>query len=61
MASSPDYRDRTLQRPTPYRLIRNIDPTFGEQIFDVAKAERKPEIQPDGMLDDFWSETMTAI
>jgi len=26
--------------------------TLGEHIFDIAKAERKPEIQPDGVLDD---------
>ena len=34
-----------LQSPAPYRLIRNIDTTFSQQILDVAIAERKPEIQ----------------
>jgi hypothetical protein len=49
-----------LQPPTPNRLIRDIDPTFGEPIFNVSKTERKPEIQPNGMLYDFWWKAVTG-
>ena len=31
-----------------------VDPALGEEIFDIPKAQREAEIQPDGMLDDFW-------
>ncbi len=50
-----------LQRPPPNRFIRNFYPTLSEEIFDISKTQREPEIQPNGMLNDFWWETMAAI
>jgi hypothetical protein len=41
-----------LQRPAPDGLIRNVYAALGEHIFNIAIAEGKSEIQPDGMLDD---------
>ena len=41
-----------LHRPAPDALIGNVYAAFGEHIFNIAKAEGKPEIQPDGVLDD---------
>src|SRR5262249_41496902 len=35
-----------LQDPSPHRFVRDIKPTLGEQIFDVAIAEREPHIKP---------------
>jgi hypothetical protein len=41
-----------LQGPAADALIGNVYAAFGEHIFNIAKAEGKPEIQPDGVLDD---------
>jgi len=41
-----------LHRPAPDALIGNVYAALGEHIFDIAIAEGKPEIQPDGVLDD---------
>ena len=34
---------------------------LGEQILDVAMAERKPEIQPDSVLNDLRWKSMAAV
>jgi hypothetical protein len=36
----------------PHALIGNIYAALGEHIFNIAIAEGKPEIQPDGVLDN---------
>ena len=41
-----------LQCPAADRLVGYIDATLDEHIFNIAIAEGKSEIQPDGMLDD---------
>jgi hypothetical protein len=38
--------------PSPNRLVGHIDPTLGEQLLDIAVAEREPEIDPDRVLDN---------
>ena len=40
-----------IHRPALDALIGNVYVALGEHIFDIAKAEGKPEIQPDGVLD----------
>jgi hypothetical protein len=34
-----------------YRLAARLDPALGEQLLDVAEAQREAEIQPNGMAD----------
>jgi hypothetical protein len=41
-----------LQYPSPHRFVGDIQPSLCEQIFDVAIAERKTEIEPSGVPDD---------
>ena len=41
-----------LQRPAPDGFVGDLDTAFGEQILDIAVAQREAEIQPDGVLDD---------
>jgi len=41
-----------LYRPAPDTLIGDVYATLGEHIFNIAKAQWKPEIEPDGVLDD---------
>ncbi len=35
-----------------------LNPAFGQQPFDIAMAERKPGVQPDGVADDLCQEPM---
>lgn len=41
-----------LERPTTDGIVRNVDTTLGKQILDIAKTDREPVIQPNGMLDN---------
>ena len=41
-----------LYRPAPDALVGDIYAAFGEEVFDIPEAQGKPEIQPDGVLDD---------
>src|SRR5208282_2913878 len=43
----PEFQD-----PSPHRLVGDIQPTLGEQVFDVAIAERETDIEPNGVPDD---------
>ena len=38
--------------PSPNRLVGHNDPTLGEQLLDIAVAERKPEIDSDRVLNN---------
>jgi hypothetical protein len=40
--------------PSSNRLVGHIDPPLGEQLLDIAVAEREPEIDPDRVLDKCW-------
>lgn len=48
-----------LQKPAPYRLIRNVDATLGQQFLDVAKRQCKSGIERDRVLDDNWRKAMS--
>jgi hypothetical protein len=47
--------------PATHRLIGNDDPTLGQQVLDIAKAQGEPGIKPDGPLDDHWREAIPAV
>ena len=42
-----------LQSPTADRLVGHVDTTFGEHVLDVAVAQSKAEIEPDGLLNNY--------
>ena len=44
-----------------HRFVRNVNAAFGQQILNIAVIEWKPEIQPDGMLDDLRREPMPGV
>ena len=50
-----------LAAPEPDGLVTDLDPTFGEQLLDIAVAQREAVVQPDGITDDLWRKTMTVI
>ena len=47
--------------PAPDGLLGFHDPTLGQQILDVAKAQGQPAIKPDRVLDDFGRKAIAAI
>ena len=49
------------QAPLPNRLIRHGDSPFGEEIFDISKAQAKAVVEPDGVTDDCRGESVSAI
>ncbi len=50
-----------LDDPEPDGFTADFDPTFGEKILDVTKAERETKIEPHGMTDDCGRKTMTLL
>jgi hypothetical protein len=40
-----------FQDPAPHRFVGDIEPPLGQKLFDIALAEREPQIQPYRMLD----------
>jgi hypothetical protein len=50
--SSSGIAQPELHRPAPDALVGYIYAALSEHIFNIAKAEGKPEIQPDGVLDN---------
>ena len=50
-----------LLTPDSNRFIRDNDSPFGEKILDVSEAQAETAVNPDGIADDFWRETMTVI
>src|ERR1700730_4850928 len=50
-----------MLHPAPDSLIGDHDPAFRQQIFDVAEAQREPNIEPDRVLDDFGRKAIAAI
>ena len=45
-------RRSELDRLASDRLVADLDPPLGQQIFDVPKAHREPEIEPYGLTND---------
>lgn len=47
--------------PLTNRLVCHGDPTLGEQVLDVAKAEVEPVVQPHGVTDDLRREAVSSV
>jgi hypothetical protein len=50
-----------LLTPESNRFIRNCNSAFGQKILDVSEAQAESMVNPDGIADDFWRETVTVI
>ena len=50
-----------LLTPDSDCFIRDDDSPFGEKILDVSETQAETMVNPDGIADDFWRETMTLI
>jgi hypothetical protein len=47
--------------PASDYLVRNHNSALGEQILDVTKAEREPEIEPDRLVNDLRREPISGV
>src|SRR4029077_5570027 len=47
--------------PASHCLVRNCNSALGEQILDVTKAQREPEIEPDRLVDDLRREPISGV
>ena len=47
--------------PSSDGFIGHGDPALSQEIFDVAKAQREADIQPDGLLNDHRRKAIAAI
>jgi hypothetical protein len=47
--------------PEPDRFATDDNSSFSQQIFDVSMAEIKSIVEPDGITDDIWGESMTLV
>ena len=50
-----------LQCPSPDRLVRKVDPPFGQQFLDISVAERKAKVEPDRVLNDLRGKAMAIV
>jgi hypothetical protein len=50
-----------LLTPESNRFIRDDDSAFGQKILNISEAQAETMVNPDGIANDFWSETMTVI
>src|SRR5215470_5448325 len=57
---SRDYGSEVFY-PAAYGLIGNRDPTFSQQVLDIAKAEGEPGIESDGLLNDHRWEAISGV
>jgi hypothetical protein len=50
-----------MVRPAPNSFVGDHDTAFCKQIIDVAKAQGKPDIELDRLLDDFRREAVSGV
>src|SRR5580704_16109670 len=55
-----DHRSEVVH-PAPDSFVGHHDTAFRQQIFDVAKAQGKPDVKPDRLLDDFQREPVPLV
>src|ERR1700691_4572974 len=55
-----DHRPEVVH-PAAHGLVRDRDPALREQILDVTKAEREPEIEPNRLMYDLGREPISGV
>ncbi len=58
---TPGDRRPELQHPAPDGLVGDVEPALGQQVLDVAVAEREAEVQPHRVPDDLGRELMAGV
>ena len=57
---SRDHRSE-LQDPGPDGFVGYVEPTLGEELLHVSKAEREAQVEPYSVLDDNRRKAVTAV
>src|SRR5260370_2655713 len=55
-----DHRPEVVY-PAPNGLVGDRNAAFCQQVFDVAQAQREPEVEPDRLLNDLGRESVAAV
>jgi hypothetical protein len=55
-----DHRSE-LQHPAADSFVGDVEPTLGEKLLHVSIAERKAQVEPNGMLDDIRRKAVTVV
>ena len=59
--TQPSRDPRTeLQHPSPHRFVGDVEPSFGQELLDIALAQSETEIEPHRVLDDLGREAMAV-
>ena len=58
---SPGINSYALDAPKANRFAAYSDNSFSEQVFDVSMAEIETVVEPDGVADDIWWESVAFI
>jgi hypothetical protein len=60
-ANAPGIVGAMFSAPPADCLIGYSDPSFEQHFFNMAQAQRKPIIEPDGAGDDLWREPVVLV
>lgn len=55
-----DHRPKVVH-PASDRLVGNDDPSLGQQIFTVAKAQSEPKLEPNRLLGDLGRKPISVV
>ena len=58
---NPSVFRSNLPVPGSHRFVGHRDATLGEKVLDIAKAQREPMVQSNGMADDFEWKAVASI
>src|SRR6266436_300444 len=60
---APPSRDRGTEfpHPAPHACVGDVEPSFGQQLLNIAVAQGEAEIEPDRVLDDLGWEAVAAV
>src|SRR3982751_4020252 len=50
-----------LARPLAHRLMAHVDAAGGQHLFHHAQAQRKAEVEPNGVADDFARKAVAGV
>jgi hypothetical protein len=50
-----------LQAPQSDGLVSNHDPPLCQEIFDITEAQAEAVVEPNGVADDLWWESVSAV
>jgi hypothetical protein len=59
--TTPEVYRTELEHPPPDCLLRDVEPTLGQEFLNIPITERKPQVEPDGVPNDPGWKLETAV